>query len=145
MNNRNSLQNDIQFGLASETVVLKRLERHFGEGIIKTKSKFAKYDGKSETKSYEIKTRRNTMRAYPTTIIPSKKIEGAVDGKVVFVFQFKDCLCYIIYNEEIFTSFERKEITYYRDGTEPKPVTHIEIPIDKLIEIKMGSDGEYHS
>ena len=82
------------------------------------------------------------MRAYPTTIIPSKKIEGAVDGGVVFVFQFKDCLCYIIYNEEIFTSFERKEITYYRDGVEPKPVTHIEIPIDNLIEIKMGIDGE---
>ena len=108
MNNRNSLQNDIQFGLASETVVLKRLERHFGEGIIKTKSEFAKYDGKSETKSYEIKTRRNTMRAFSTTIISSNKIEGAIDDRVVFVFQFKDCLCYIIYNEEIFTSFKRK-------------------------------------
>ena len=46
MNNRNSLQKDIQFGLASETVVLERLERHFGEVIIKSKHKFAKYDGK---------------------------------------------------------------------------------------------------
>ena len=142
MNNRNSLQNDIQFGLASEAVVLKRLESYFGEGIIKTKSKFAKYDGKSETKSYEIKTRRNTMRAYPTTIIPSKKIEGAVDGGVVFVFQFVDCLCYIVYNEKDFHNFKRKEITYYRDGIEPKPVNHIEIPIEQLIEIKMGCDGE---
>ena len=142
MNNRNSLQNDIQFGIASEAVVLKRLEKHFGEVIIKSKHKFAKYDGKSETKNYEIKTRRNTMRVYPTTIISAHKIEGAVDGGVVFTFQFVDCLCYIVYNEKDFYNFKRKEITYYRDGTEPKPVTHIEIPIEQLIEIKMGCDDE---
>ena len=94
MNNRNSLQNDIRFGLASETVVLKRLEKHFG---------------------------------------------------IVFAFQFVDCLCYIVYNEKDFHNFKRKEITYYRDGIEPKPVNHIEIPIEQLIEIKMGCDGEYHS
>lgn len=142
MNNRNSLQNDIQFGIASEAVVLKRIEKHFGEVIIKSKHKFAKYDGKSETKNYEIKTRRNTMRAYPSTIITSNKIEGAIDGGVVFTFQFVDCLCYIVYNEKDFHNFKRKEITYYRNGTEPKPVNHIEIPIEQLIEIKMGCDDE---
>ena len=145
MNNRNSLQNDIQFGLASEAVVLKRLEKHFGEVILKTRSPYAKFDGISETKNYEIKTRRNKMRAYPTTIISSNKIEKAVDGGVVFAFQFVDCLCYIVYNEKDFHNFKRREITYYRDGIKPKPVNHIEIPIEQLIEIKMGCDGEYHS
>ena len=142
MNNRNSLQNDIQFGLASETVVLKRLEKHFGEIITKTMNKFAKYDGISATKNYEIKTRRNSKGKYPTTIISANKIERAVDGGVVFAFQFVDCLCYIVYNEKDFHNFKRKEITYYRDGIEPKPVNHIEIPIEQLIEIKMGCDDE---
>ena len=142
MNNRNSLQNDIQFGLASETVVLKRLEKHFGEIITKTMNKFAKYDGISATKNYEIKTRRNSKRKYPTTIISSNKIEGAVDGGVVFAFQFVDCLCYIVYNEKDFHNFKRREITYFRDGIKPKPVNHIEIPIEQLIEIKMGCDDE---
>ena len=79
-------------------------------------SHYHKFDFVSADESvyFEIKSRRNTLSQYPTTMMPAKKIDYArtkilpTGGRAFFIFHFTDCLAYIEYSEEVFSSFEKK-------------------------------------
>jgi hypothetical protein len=131
----NSLAKDLQFGLSNESKVIEILSKHFGETIQKTEYKYCPYDALSETCKYEIKTRRNRYETYPTTIVPQQKVE-TIEGSVRYVFCFTNGIYYIDYDEDLFSTFKVTTFTYYRLGTKPNPVPHIEIPIDRLTRIE---------
>jgi hypothetical protein len=126
---RPSLKNDIAFGLQNE-----KLSKYFDESIQKTLEPYCPYDAFSPTTKYEIKSRRCLSTTYDTTIIPIKKVENVKD-RLVFVFCFTDGLFYIVYNQELFDTFEKKNVTYYRQGGSNMPVLHYHIPVKDLIEI----------
>lgn len=135
----NSLNADIQFGLEKEDVILQSVKKYFDtKNIIKSMDKYCVYDAEdtSTHTRYEIKARRNKYNAYPTTIIPYHKRNGAKNNKrLIFVFGFIDGIYYIEYNEKLFNQFETKNITYYRKGIQPKPLKHYCIPVSLLSPI----------
>ena len=130
-------KNDLEFGLMKEGEIMETLKEYFDNDIQKTEP-FCVYDAhspKNQTR-YEIKSRRCKYNAYPTTIIPYNKKNGAIDGKrLLFVFSYTDGLYYIEFNENVFDSFETKNITYYRHGITVKPVKHYCIPCEMLSRI----------
>ena len=126
-----SLGNDLKFGLSKEQQVIDRLKSHFGdETILKTEDKFCLYDAVGKDFKYEIKSRRNSKTAYPTTIIPCHK---AIPD-TIFVFNFTDKICYIKYDVDLFNTFTTQMIYADRYNATP-PSLHFHIPIDKLIDI----------
>ena len=126
-----SLGNDLQFGLSREQQVINRLKTHFGDDtILKTEDKYCLYDAVGKDYKYEIKSRRNTKKAYPTTIIPCHK--ALLD--VIFIFNFTDQLCYIKYEEDVFKNFRTQLIYADRYNATP-PSLHYHIPISSLIDI----------
>ena len=137
----NSLSADIQFGLEREDVILQSVKKYFDtKKMIKSLNKYCVYDAEdtSTHTRYEIKARRNKYNAYPTTIIPYHKRNGAKNTKrLIFVFGFTDGLYYIEYNEDLFNQFETKDVTYYRKGIQPKPLKHYCIPIELLTLIHL--------
>lgn len=136
--------NDLAMGLANETKLLGMLKFHFcrkyGENdLINTKDiydQYHKYDWEGSTNGthFEMKSRRNRKRAYPTTIIPVDKVRPT-EKKQVFIFHFTDATCYIEYDKKIFDSFVRSSRTTERDGMWDIPKLHYEIPIGLLIDL----------
>jgi hypothetical protein len=127
-----SLANDLEFGLAKEAEVIKRLSEHFCDDIVKTEDKFCKYDAYGKINKYEIKSRRNKKDAYPTTIIPAHK---TMEGDLYFVFNFTDGLYYIKYDDEKFSKYETRKIGTYRMGARYNPLDHFCIPVGDLSKI----------
>lgn len=126
-----SLGNDLKFGLSKEQDVINQLKTHFEDDtIIKTEDKFCLYDAIGKDYKYEIKSRRNSKTAYPTTIIPVHK--GI--PSTVFVFNFTDKMCYIKYDEDLFKTFTTQMIYADRYNATP-PSLHFLIPINLLIDI----------
>ena len=132
-----SLHNDIAFGLNNEPIVIDRLTKYFGEEIEKTKSKYCYYDAFSSNTKYEIKSRRCRYDTYSTTIIPIHKRKENENSRLVFVFHFLDGLYYIVFNKDLFETFEIKEFIYYRQGCANLPVKHFLIPIECLLKIDL--------
>jgi hypothetical protein len=136
MENR-CFKNDLEYGLTKENEVMDTLKEYFEPDIEKTEL-YCVWDAhspKSQTR-YEIKSRRCKYSTYPTTIIPYKKRNGAVDGKrLLFVFCFTDGLYYSEFDKNVFDSFDTRYITYYRPGIIPKPVKHYCIPCEMLSRI----------
>lgn len=135
---------DLAMGLANETKVIGLLKHHlckrYGEDdLINTKDiydQYHKYDWEGSTNGthFEMKSRRNTKRAYPTTIIPVDKVRPT-EKKQVFIFHFTDKTCYIEYDKKIFDGFVRSSRTTERDGVWDKPKLHYEIPVGLLIDL----------
>jgi len=92
------------------------------------------FENRGETIQWELKSRRNTKRAYPTTIIPVSKVE-ARKGRLIFVFKFTDCVSYIEYDPELFSKFNRSQITTVRSGIYDAPKDHYHIPVDYLTDL----------
>ena len=125
------LNADLLFGLSAEEKVINKLSVKFNESIKKTEEQYCRYDALGETGTkYEIKTRRNNMNAFPTTIIPIHKT--AVNGRLVFVFNFTDKLAYIEYNETKFREFKVSDISAIRKGGLRTSIPHFHIPINQL-------------
>jgi len=131
-----SLYNDLSFGLRNQPLVIRSLIQYFDEDIIETTNKFSQYDAYSVTTLYEIKCRRCLYNQYNTTIIPVHKTHN-INQRLVFVFKFTDGLYYIEYNQELFDTFDKKNIKVYRQGSLPTPVLHYHIPIELLIRINI--------
>jgi hypothetical protein len=130
-----SLVNDVAFGLNNELKVIDIIKKNWSdENITKTTNKYCKYDFESDKYIWELKSRRNTKTKYPTTIIPEHKLIDS-PKEYYFVFYFTDVCAYIKYDKELFDTFKRNQIRCWRKGGNPNPVLHIEIPIDKLIDI----------
>jgi hypothetical protein len=123
--------NSYTFGKKHETIVLPIISKHFQKEIKQYKEQYSKFDFFDEEYDYELKSRTNKYKTYPTTMITANKVSG--DKKKIFLFYFTDGLYFIEYNKEVFDKYELK--MFSRSGLEiPKP--HFLIPIEDLIEIK---------
>jgi hypothetical protein len=108
-------------GLNQEIALLPRLEEYFGE-LCKTTERFAQYDYFNREYNIELKSRRKydnrgnllLPTTYDTWLLPcSKKPKDkpeATFGKkdTVFVYHFEgdNSLWYLVYDDELFASFD---------------------------------------
>jgi hypothetical protein len=139
-------QEDREFGLKNESSVADAIATLFGDAKpIHSEKRYDPFDYYTEGKTHyaEVKTRRNTYKKYPTTLITAKKVRiAAADptAEYYFVFNFEDGMYYIKYNAETFAAFECKEFKRFsRRGIYDQPADHIYIPIEALTEIKIES------
>jgi hypothetical protein len=121
-----------KFGKNEETLILPILSEHFGRNILPYEERYAKHDFFCEEYNYEVKSRTNTLAKYPTTMITADKVAG--DKKLMFIFNFVDCLAVIEYNEERFAKYERQMFSRAQIATDEK--IHLFIPIGDLEIIK---------
>lgn len=136
---------DYHFGTQSELEVLELIRFEFNPSIVKTAGRYDTHDFKdNEGTLYELRSRRVSVNAYPSTIVMCHKYEVAEElGKpLIFLFRFTDGLYYIRYDKEKFSNYEIKDIKcgYERkDGygriKKDKPQAHVLIPIEDLTEI----------
>lgn len=124
---------DCNFGIPQEPTVISKLSVHFMEDIEQEGNPYSRWDARSETTKYEIKSRRNTHDKYPTTIIPVDKT--TVSGRLVFVFNFTDGLYYIVYDKQQFDRYEIRDISAIRGLGVKTLKPHYLIDIDDLTEI----------
>jgi hypothetical protein len=129
-----SYKADVTFGLHNEPIVIHKLSQHFNEPIEKTTDRYCQYDAFSPTTKYEIKSRRCKSSTYETTIVPVHKVAN-INDRLVFVFHFTNGLFYIVYDQQVFDTFEKRNVTAYREGIANIPVLHYFIPIKQLVEI----------
>jgi hypothetical protein len=121
-----------KFGIEQEKKVLPFIKEYFNNDIKQSLSPTAKSDFFDDTSYYELKSRKNSMKRYKDTMITADKI---IDNKpLILLFNFTDCLCFIKYNKELFSTF-RTEI-FSRDNIEEGFKQHYFIPVDKLTIIK---------
>jgi hypothetical protein len=125
-----SYLSDIKFGFKNEKDTIDIIRLYFQDNIQKMK-RYDKYDFMGECCYYELKSRRNKYRDYPTTLIPADKIDDTKN--IIFIFNFTDGLYYIKYNKEIFDTFEKKPFKrHQRVGYNDKQKDYYFIPIEAL-------------
>ena len=125
---------DYQMGIKNEIDILPKLRTHFNdETITKTENRYTKYDwtGKNGCK-YEMKSRRNSKMAYPTSYFPCHKVIDGVDQ--VFIIKFTDKDCFIKYNKTIFDTFKTQMLMDYRVDKNGVIHNHFCIPVTSLID-----------
>lgn len=125
-----SFQLDKRIGDIGETTILPKLQSHFNMSIRKTTNAYEKFDYIDDAGTkYELKTRRNRMDAFPTTLIPKHKV---IDGELYFIFNFVDKVSYIKYDKELFDTFETRDLIDGRYDYERLGISHYLIPIGML-------------
>jgi len=107
-----SFKNDYAFGLDGESSVMNKMSSYFGAELTKT-DQYNPFDFKDSKMCIELKTRRNTKDAYPTTMVGANKVKIAEQDtsgkKYVFAFKFTDGIYYIEYDKALFDTFEISE------------------------------------
>jgi hypothetical protein len=106
-----SLAIDLTYGLKKEKDIITTLSTFFEKDLLKTTDHFCNYDFTTNENdlTIELKSRRNTMTAYPTTLLPIHKVNDREN--LYFVFHFIDKLAYIKYEKEVFDTFKTCYIT----------------------------------
>lgn len=135
---RKRQQNDLDLEAESIDKIKDFLQGHFQVQLIRT-GHYHKFDFMTadELVFFEVKSRRNSRDRYPTTMIPAKKLEFArtrilpKGGKAYFVFHFTDCLAYIEYSEELFSTFEKRVGGRFDRGG-PELNDYCFIPVNEL-------------
>lgn len=130
-----SFQRDYQYGLKNQKELLPKLEAFFKDNMIATELTFAKYDYAGTTADYELKSRNNMLKTYPTTCIAQDKIQTDSDRRQVFIFHFLDGTYYIPYDKETFSTFEVKQFRRFRTGVRDKEKDYIYIPVELLQKV----------
>lgn len=131
-----SFKIDYTFGKKNEDTVLSQIQKFFtDDGIIKkSEDTYSKYDFKSDTYIYELKTRTCKYRTYATTIIPYDKI--VENTKQIFLFDFIDGLYFIEYNKDEFSKFDLSDFQRHkREDYNDIRKLYFHIPIKKLKKI----------
>jgi len=127
------VEQDYQFGIKEQSKVLPLLKEFFGREIVEETNKWSKYDFSDDQALYELKTRKNKKRAYPTTLMTCNKV-CTTDKELYFVFNFTDELCIIRYTQDLFNGFERK--LFSRIDSKQDEKEYFFIPIEYLTTIK---------
>jgi hypothetical protein len=134
----NIIHSDLNYGIPQEPTIISKLGEYFMEDIQQESNPYSRFDAKSTTTKYEIKSRRNTHDKYPTTMIGVNKAN--VSGRLVFVFSFTNGLYYIVYEKEKFDKYEIRDIEATR-MVRGKAVKNLKpcymIDIDDLIKIDL--------
>lgn len=130
-----SYHEDYLMGKSKETELFDKVKQFFNDpDMKKTEGRYAKSDFHSDKYIYELKARTNKYLDYPTTLLPAKKI---FSNNHIFLFNYIDGLYYIMYDEELFNTFEKKPFRRRpRTGFCDSVQEYIYIPIDKLLKIE---------
>ena len=128
--------NDYNYGVAQELKVLPIIKNFFNKNIQQSPSRTAKHDYfDDESNLYELKSRTNSLRAYPTTMITENKVIGVTDP-LYLLFNYTDCLAFIKYDEDAFKNYPRELFGRASGGLANVPQPHIKIPIEHLSVIQ---------
>ena len=128
-------ENSYKYGQRQEKAVLPLLHEYFGEDVTRNENRYAKYDFTSENCDYELKSRTNKMKQYPTTMLTQNKVEERdVSKDLILLFNFTDCLAYIQYEAEKFDAYTAQNFS--RLGASWDEKKHLYIPIEHLQVIK---------
>jgi hypothetical protein len=128
---------DIKFGDLNELKSEQYIKEYFKQESLIKLSKFHQFDYEGNDAFFEIKSRRNLSKKYPTTMIGYNKIELAMktnDKDVYFIFEFIDGSYYYKFNkddEHIIKKGGRSD----RGRFEYKLYCYINV--DKLIKIEL--------
>ena len=121
-------ENSYQFGKKAEKEIIPILTDFFKREIKEYTERFSKFDFYDEIYNYELKTRTNSYKRFPTTMITENKIAG--EKKQIFIFNFTDGIYYIEYDKELFDTFEKQQFS--RAGIKSDEKSHIYIDINYL-------------
>lgn len=90
----NHFRKDRTFGATNEQKVLDYINKNTIDKFIKTKDRYCYYDFENTNYICELKSRRNSYRAYPTTMVSQSKIDKSETNnkKLLFLFLFTDGL-----------------------------------------------------
>jgi len=133
-NKARTIKEDYEFGKEKEKEILETISEYFNDDITFVDYKYSTYDYKGKKSKYELKSRTNKYKAFPTTLIPSSKVK--YDTNIHFLFYFTDGLYFIKYNKTLFDTFELKEfVRNKRTDYNDKPQLYYFIPIEHLIKI----------
>lgn len=124
-----SLKADEEFGFEGEHNCMPYLKQLVPD--IHKNGRWAKIDFESEDTYLELKTRRMKRDKWETTLMPCDKIRPG--KKNILVFNFTDELCYIVYNDRLFNSFEKRLfVCKDRGNPQDKEKLHYFIPVHCL-------------
>lgn len=125
-------ESDYLFGEQQQKKIFPILEAKWNG--LRPQGRYAKYDAVNETTNLEIKSRKNSYKAYPTTLLTMNKISDT-SKQNIFVFNFvrndKNEIYYIEYDEEKFKPYERR--MFSRAKFEADEKEYVYIPIEDLI------------
>ena len=89
-----------------------------------------KFDYRSGRNNIELKSRRNRMDKYPSTMITANKGHIEEGKDTMFVFCFTDKVAYIRYEKELFDTFEKRPFS--RANMKHDEKDHFFIPLENL-------------
>lgn len=124
-------QYSYQYGKAQESKVLPLIREFFQRNIQSYPETFSKHDFFDDIYNYELKSRTNTKARYPTTMLTYNKLVGK--KPLILLFNFKDKLCYIEYDEAKFQRYEKQ--MFSRAGFIQDEKEHVFIPIEDLKDV----------
>jgi len=127
---------DEDSGTLNEMKAEEYIQLYFKQTTLKKLSKFNTFDFEGDTALFEVKTRRNKLADYPTTMVGYNKILACqnCEKDVYFIFQFTDGNYYYKYSKD--ETFEIKIGGRYDRGSIEKNYYYY-IPIEKLIKINL--------
>lgn len=131
---------DYAFGIAAEQQLQPELEEFFKVDLKKSVGKYNLFDFIGKDIYIELKSRKNTKKQYPTTIIGMNKIKKAnklikEGNRVIFIFNFTDSLDFWEYkDDEDIKDFDTRNITR-NDRPGHKGSEYLEIPITELLNM----------
>ncbi len=132
--------NDYLLGFGSERKCISLLGNFFAKPLY-SNGRYAPFDYSDEGKTIfvELKTRRISHDAYPTTIIGANKVAQCTDPtkQYWFAYCYQDGIYVIQYNKELFDTFENNP--EYQRGVRSDTANNsqnvIFIPIHHLVRI----------
>lgn len=119
---------DYKYGKENELNILPLITSFFNRDIKLTTDKYCKYDFYDTKYKYEVKSRRNNVNTYHTTLISSDK----TDKNTILLFNFTDGLYYIEYNKKQFEKYENKNFQRVRPGHTDINKLYVYIPTNEL-------------
>jgi len=129
-----NFENDYLYGIQKQKEILPILRDHFGKDLEETVGRWKKYDFYSDKSIFELKSRKNTKTRYPTTLLTCNKVVSESGKDLIFLFNFTDQLCYIKYDPDLFSTFERRLFSRINESFDEKDYFYI--PIERLTMIK---------
>ena len=131
-----NFEKDYLYGIQKQKEILPILLRdYFGKkDLEETVGRWKKYDFYNDKSIFELKSRKNTKTRYPTTLITCNKVVSESGKDLIFLFNFTDQLCFIKYDEKLFSTFERRLFSRINESFDEKDYFYI--PIERLTMIK---------
>jgi hypothetical protein len=129
-----NFENDYLYGIQKQKEILPILRDYFGKDLEETVGRWKKYDFYSDKSIFELKSRKNTKTRYQTSLLTCNKVVSESGKDLIFLFNFTDQLCYIKYDPDLFSTFERRLFSRINESFDEKDYFYI--PIERLTMIK---------